>query len=331
MANQTAGYTLIEMAKNIAPDGTQMTIAMTLAKEMAMLLDIPWFPSNGIWDHRSQRSAKLPAGTWRAINEHITPGVALTDDIQDVIGIVEDFAVYDKLWIDRQPDPGAARMGRAKMYLEGIAQTIVSAFLYGNNAVTPKQPHGFMPRLASTGRYVIDNGGSTARTSALVITWGEGATYGVYPKHGQAPEGDFLVQHADLGERVDVAGTVGLGATKLRVYEDNFKFEGGLVNEDPRCTGRLANINSTIGGAGSFDKDNLITLIDRMKINESTVIYVNENLISQMRIAMNAKNNVQFTPGKGAGLFGEPVLFFDEIPIRKIDSAIFLNTEDAVS
>ena len=50
-----------------------------------------------------------------------------------------------------------------------------------------------------------------------------------------------------------------------------------------------------------------------------------------MRIRMKDKQNIYFNPGKGTGLFGEPALYFDSIPIRKIDSAILLNTEDTVA
>ena len=330
MATLAAGYTLLEMAKQIDPEGNQMTIAEIMAKEMSMLLDIPWYPSNDIWSHKSLRQAKLSSGSWRGINEYITAGVTLTDEIMDVIGIIEDFAVYDKLWIDRQPDPNKARMGRARMYLEGISQSICSAFLYGNNKVTPKQPHGIAPRLNAVGRYVIDGVGTGGNlSSCYVVTWGEGRTYGIYPRTGQAPGGEFPVQHKDMTPpegRVDTDST----GKKLIVYEDNFKFEGGLVIEDPRCIGRYANIE-TVLAANTFDKDKLITLIGRMKVNDTTRIYANETVLTQMRILMADKQNIYFTPGKGSGLFGEPVLYFDAIPIRKIDSSILLNTETVVA
>ena len=330
MSTLLAGYTLLEMAKQIGPDGTQMIIAEIMAKEMAMLLDIPWFPSNDIWSHKSLRQAKLSGGTWRGINEYVAAGTTLTDEIMDVIGIVEDFAVYDKLWIDRQPDPGKARMGRARMYIEGMSQEICSAILYSNNKVTPKKPHGLAPRLNALGRYVIGNSGTGSDlTSCYVVTWGEGKCYGIYPKTGQAPGGEFPVMHKDMTGpegRVDTNSS----GNKLVIYEDNFKFEGGIVIEDVRSIGRLANIE-TAGTTNTFDPDNLITLIGNMKVTEKTVIYVNETILTQMRIAMKDKQNVYFNPGKGTGLFGEPVLYFDSIPVRKIDSAILLNTESAVA
>lgn len=326
MSTLAAGYTMMEMAKQISPTGTQMTIANILARKMAILLDIKWYPSNDIWSHKSLRSAKLSGGTWRGLNEYVTPGTTLTDEILDVIGIIEDFQTYDKLWIERQPDPDMARMSRAKLCLEGISQTLVSAFLYSNNKVSPKQPHGLMPRTNTLGRYVVNNGGTGSDlASVLVVTHGDGGVYGIFPRTGAAPEGEFLVQHRNMGERVDTNSS----GQKLIVLEDNFKFEGGLVVEDPACLGRLANIE-TAGVSNTFDEDNLITLVGRMNINENSVVYCNEAVLTQMRIRMKDKTNLYFTPGKGTGLFGEPVLYFDSIPIRKIDSAIMVNTEDTV-
>lgn len=167
MSTLTYGATLLEMAKQIAPDGTQMTIAEILTKENQMLLDIPWYSANDIWSHKSLRRAKRPSGSWRGINEYVTTGKTTTDEIMDVIGIIEAFSVSDKLWVDRQPDPMKARMGQARAFLEGMAEDLGSAFLYSNNAVTPKQPHGIAPRLAASGRYVILNGGGGSDTTSI--------------------------------------------------------------------------------------------------------------------------------------------------------------------
>ena len=329
MANLTAGYTIVEMAKNIAPDGSQMHIAKTMAIEIAMLQDIVWFPSNDTWAHKSTQQSKLSAGTWRGVNEYVTPGIVLTRDQSDVIGMIDDFAIYDKKWIDRQPDPRMARLGRSTMYLQGIAESIATAFLYGNNAITPKKPHGLAPRLNDTDqRYVISNGGSSNLTSIYVVNWGMNQVFGVYPKNGQPPEGDFLVKQTDMTGPEGRIDTV--SSQKMVVYEDHFEFEGGLVVEDPRCLGRVCNIDYTTASTSTFEND-LITLMDLLKTGPGTCIYMNESIISSARIRMKDKGNVHWGPGVGEGLFGKSVLSFDGIPIKKIDSKILLNSETQVT
>ncbi len=68
-----------------------------------------------------------------------------------------------------------------------------------------------------------------------------------------------------------------------------------------------------------------------MKIGAGTRIYCNETIKTQMEIMLKDKTNVNYTADKGDGLGGEPMLKFRGIPVRKIDSAILLDTETAIS
>lgn len=327
MAVVNAGYTMLEMAKMISPDGKQMKIADVMTRAIHMLVDFIWYPSNDIWSHKSLREG---TGTitlnFRGINEHTGETKILTREQTDVIGIAEEWSEFDVLWIDRQPDPRMARFQKARSKLKLMANALCSAFLYNNNAVTPKSPHGIEPRVSSLGRYVLGAGGTNNLTSIYVVTHGEGGVFGVYPKFGQAPEGDFIITHTDMGKRVDVDSN----GNKLNVYEDNFKFEGGLVVELEDTLGRVANIDSTTADVVAWE-NKLIELTERMDITDKTVIYMNEKMTTQARIRMKEKNNVNFTPGDGEGLFGRPVMRFDGIPIRKIDARILLNSESEVS
>ena len=328
MSTLAADYTLLEQAKRIDPDGTQATIAEIMAKEVSLVLDMPFLPSNDIWSHKSLRRANLPSGTWRGLNEYVSGKKSQVDEILDVVSICEVFAAYDIEYINNMPNPKQARLDEATAFIEGLAQDLCSAFLYSNNKTYPKKPHGIAPRLDALGRYVVDATGTSALTSIYVVGWDKMGVFAVYPKNSEAPgsENGYPIIHTDLGERVDVNSA----GNKLRVYEDNFKIKGGFVVRDPRYLGRVANVPSGTADAVSFE-NNLITLCDRMKISTGTKIYMNETVISACRIRMKDKNNVHWVPGKGTGLFGEPVMYFDEIPIRKIDSAILLNSESAVA
>lgn len=327
MATLGADYTLMEMAKRIDPDGSQSKIAEIMAKEVSLLLDMSFYPSNDLWSHKTTRRANVPSGTWRGLNEYVSSEKSQVDEMLDVIGICETFASYDIEYINNMPNPKQARLSEAKAFIEGLAQSLTSAILYSNNKVTPKKPHGIAPRLNALGRYVITGGGAANLTSIYVVGWGEDTVFGVYPKNSEGGSTDgYPIVHQDMGERIDVNSA----GNKLRVYEDNFKIKAGLVIRDPRCIGRVANIDSTTAATTAIE-DYLAELIDRMKLSAGAKIYMNEKLITACRIRMKNKNNVNFTPNKGSGLFGEPVLFFDEYPIRKIDSSILLNSEAVVA
>ncbi len=327
MALLAADYTIAEAAKRIDPDGKQAKIAEIMTREISLLLDMPFYPSNDIWSHKSiRRASRLSTGGWRGLNEYVPSEASQVDEAVDIIGICEKYASYDIEYINNMPDPRQSRLTEAKFFIEELAQILTSVLLYSNNRVNPKAPHGIAPRLNTLGRYVISGGGVANLTSIYVIGWGEDTVFGVYPKNSEGGKADgYPIIHTDLGERVDTNAA----GHKLRVYEDNFKVKAGLVIRDPRCIGRVANINSATAATVPIE-DFLSELIDRMKLNVGSKIYMNENLITACRIRMKNKNNVNFTPNRGTGLFGEPVLFFDEYPIRKIDSAILLNSEVAV-
>lgn len=330
MATLVSKYSLIEQAKRINPDGTQAVIAEVLNYENPMLNDFPWLPSNDIWTNKSLRRASMPTGSWRKMNQGVATEVSRTDEIMDVIGMLETYCETDKEYIDNQPDAKQARMDEARAFLEGLGQSLGAAMLYGNAKTTPEKMHGLAPRLGTIdSQYIIGQSGTGSDlTSIYIVTPGRTTVHLIYPKNGEAQLG---IKHKDLGEVTISTATTGVASgAQFQGYRDHFQVKCGLVVKDPRCIGRLANIE-TSGSSNLFDEDNLIKILNRMKTNENTRIYANDTIISQMQIKLKDKNNVNYTAGQGNGLSGEVPLYFQGIPIRKIAREILLNTEDAIS
>ena len=329
MATITTQYSLVEQAKRINPDGTQALVAETLNLEMGNILqEAPWMPSNDIWTNKTVRRGILPAGTWRKVNNGVATEVSQVTEINDVIGMLETYAEYDKEYIDNMPNPNMARMDEAKAFLEGLGQTLVSTVLYGNVNADPDKMHGFAPRLATIdGEFVINGGGSGSDlTSLFVVTWGKTEVFFVYPKNNA---GTLGIKHTNLGEVTITKATTGLAsANQFQGYRDHFQVKCGLVVRHPKCIGRVANIE-TAGASNTFNEDDLITLLNNMKVNENTRIYGNQTIITQGQIRLKDKTNVNWTPEQGLG--GAPMLRFSGIPVRKIDKQLLLNTETAIS
>jgi hypothetical protein len=128
------------------------------------------------------------------------------------------------------------------------------------------------------------------------------------------------VTHKDLGEvTISTATTLRADTAQYQAYRDHFQVKCGLVVRDNRCIARLANIEST-GTSNLFDEDDLIILLNRMPMGgRGASLYVNDTVLSQMEIALKDKNNVNYTPGRGEGLAGEPVLYFRGNPVKKCD------------
>jgi len=330
MATNVSAYSLSEQAKRINPDGTQATIAEILNREIPMLLDAPWLPSNDIWTNKTVRRASMATGTWRKMNGGVPTSSSAVTEVLDIIGMLEDYSEFDKEYIDNQPDPKQARMDEAQGKIEGLGQTLGSTMLYGNALVDPDKMHGFAPRLGVLdGRFVIGAGGTGSDvTSVYAITWGRTDVHMIYPKNGDATLG---VKHRDLGECTITTATTGVAsASQFQGYRDHFQVKCGLVVRNPRAIGRVANIE-TAGTANLFDEDLLIKVLNNMKTNESTRLYVNDTMLSQMQILSKDKANVFFTPGNGNELSGSIPLYFAGVPIRKMAREILLNTETAIT
>ncbi len=330
MATLTSYYSLVEQAKRIDPDGKLATIVEVLDREMGMMLqEAPWIASNDIWVNKTVRRGTLPTGTRRKLNSGIAAEVSRTTEVMDVIEMIGTYAEYDKDWIDSFPDPARARLQEAKAFLEGLGQSLCSDILYCSSFADPDGMHGLAPRLNTLdAEFVIGAGGSGGDTTSIfVVTWGENEAYLTYPKN----MANLGIEHQNLGEVTLVEyDSTGLSTgRKYQGYRDYFQAKCGLVVRHPKCIGRIANIEAS-GATNTFNNNDLVTLLNNMKVNASTRIYMNQTVKTQAEILMLDKSNMYWTPADD-GLGGQPFVKFRGIPCRMIDKAILLNTETVVA
>jgi Major capsid protein GP7 len=324
MSTLISTYSLVEQAKRIDPSGSQAMIAEVLNRKMGMILqDAPWMASNDIWTNKTTRRASLPTGSRRKLNQRISASVSRTTEVLDVIETLEDYCDVDAALVDSMPSPALFRSGEVDAFIEGLGQTIVSDLLYADSNADPDAMHGIAARLGTLdGRFVIGASGTGSDvTSIYVVTWGQPTAHLIYPKNMSATLG---VQHVDKGQ-VTSETTAGL----MEIYRDHFIIRCGLVVRDPRAIGRVANIESA-GSSNTFDEDDLITLLNNMNTGPGTRIYCNETIMTQMQIRAKDKANIYYTPG-GNALSGEPLMYFQGVPIRHFSREILLNTESAIA
>ena len=325
MATLTSTYSLVEQAKRIDPDGEQARIAEVLNRKMGGILqEAPWMPSNDIWTNKTTRRSSLPSGSRRKINQRVSASVSRTTEIMDVIENLEDYVDVDAMLVDSNPSPAQFRSGEVDAFIEGLGQTIVSDIFYSDSNADPDAMHGIGPRTDTLdGRFVIGEGGTGSDvTSIYVVTWSPQGAHLIYPKNMASNMG---VQHEDKGQITSETSS-GL----MEIYRDHFFIRCGLVVRDPRALGRLANIESA-GASNTFDEDNLIALINNMNTGPTTRIYCNETILTQMQIRAKDKANINYSFDDGNGLSGQPPIMFNQVPVRKIDREILVNTETAIS
>lgn len=313
--------TLAEQANRIDPKGNMATIAEILTEENEILLDAPYMEANNTWAHKVVRRSNLPAGSWRNLNDGVGKEDTQTNVVWEQTGMLESYCRVDRALVDSMPNPRQYRMDQARAFIEGMGQTQAYTMIYGNHESDPEKFTGLAPRMATLDNYyIINNGGSTTLTSIFVVQWGPGKVYMIYPR-GHANMG---IEHQDLGEQ-RVEGST--SNTWFQAYVDHFMVYCGLAVEDPRCIGRICNIDT---GTASylFNEDKLIELLNNMPGGgKGSTIYVNRAVKTQMEIALKDKSNVNFSQSEGLG--GVPVLQFRGHPVRLVDQILL--TESAIS
>jgi hypothetical protein len=323
-------FTLLELSRRIDPNGEAAKIAEVLARDNEILLDAVWQPANAPFANKSTRRSALPTGSWRSLNDGYTVENSQTIEIWDVIGMLGGYCETD---IEAaRAHPGGAkefRNSEAEAWLEGLAQTFASTFIYGDVRTDPEKFMGLGPRmdnLAAAANVIGAGGTGSDVSSVFVVQWGPRKVHMIYPSGSKTG-----ISHRDLGEQTkEVTATWGTTPPKLmQVYRDLFEIKAGLVVKNPRCIGRIANCE-TSGSANIFDEDLLIKILNRMpERGKGAVIYANATIISYMEILLKDKTNVNFTPSKGEGLAGEPVMRFRGCPVRKVDAIV--DTETALT
>lgn len=319
--NAYSTLTLLELANRMDPDGSTATIAEILNEENPALYDAPYLVANETFSNRTTQRIKLPSGAWRMLNSGVSTEASETKVITDALGMLESYSDVDKELVNAAPDKQQFRMDEAQAFLEGMGQTLAATMFYGNSATDPEKFTGLAPRLANTSdEMVISNGGSgNDVTSIYCVQWGPTKAHMIYPKGSKVG-----IIHEDLGEVTleDANGKYYQG------FRDHFQVKAGLVVRDPKAIGRVANIE-TSGSSNIFNEDNLITLLNKFRSQaKNVVIYVPECVLTQAQIALKDKGNVFWSPGNGNGLSGEPIMYFNNRPVRKVDQ--ILETEAAI-
>lgn len=333
----TTVATYADVAKRFGDDSAKIGgILEILNKTNAMLDDMMVKEANDGTGNRTVVRTGIPQATWRLLNYGVPRVKTQTAAVRDSSGMLEVYSEVDKDLADLSGNASQWRLSEASGIMEGMSQQMQSTVIYGNTLVNPERFTGLAPRYA-TGKIsdaasaanVFDAGGTdpTSNTSAWLVTWGDQATYGFFPKGSTAG-----LRHRDLGEVTLLDGDGG----QYQGYRDHFKWDLGLTVRDWRTNARVANIDTD----QLDDPDYLMALIkvmidasealpisgeDENSSGGRRVWYVNKDVRSALRFAILEKiaNNLTWETW-----MGKRVVMFDGLPVRRVDA--LLNTEAVV-
>lgn len=314
---------ILESMNRIAPNGEPAKIAEVLTKENQIWMDIVWLESNNIKVNDTVRRLSLPTSTKRRYNRGTAPQASKTTKVVDSIAVYEGRSEVDVEWLKDQPDQTLARNNESIAHIEGMSQDFITDLFYADGATDTDAFTGFAARTDAldTTYHTVEgcNGTGDDLTSIYVVQWGENQVHCVYPR-GQ---GQTLgVDHEDKGE---IDATDGDG-NKFRAMLDLFHIRGGLVVKNPRCLGRIANIESA-GSSTALDEDCIIKVLNHMpQAGAGAKLYMNATAWTHLCILAKDKTNVAYAPQDP---WGRPLYTFMGHPVRICES--ILNTESALT
>jgi hypothetical protein len=309
--------------------GTYIAAAKTLSRKCPLIAILPMMPSNQIMSNIGSRDAYLSTPGTRRFNEGVTPTATKTTPFTDPICIVEDYSEVDKaLWMI-QNDPNRWREGKDQRKVETMTQKAENLLWYGNVATDTAGINGVCTRFNSLTRRpnsdtawpynTVSAGGSGGDTTSIVVMqFGEGKVFGLYPKN---LPGGLTIE--DLGEVTkEESGKL------MQVLRTHFVWNFGLSIEDERCVQRISNIEVS-GTTNIFDEDQLIVAINNLPdggADPSTTIFVSRSVKNQLDIRAKDKNNVRYEMSE---VWGQTVTKFRGVPVMLAEK--LLETETAVA
>ena len=197
--------TYADVAKRMGPGGEGIAgIIEILNRSNPVLTDMLVREANDGSGHKTTVRTGIPQAAWRLLNYGVPRVKTRTAAVRDTSGMLEVYAECDKDLADLSGNAKAYRLSEATGIMEGMSQQMAETLFYGNTALNPERFLGIAPRYATgvlanaaSAANVFNAGGADAlhNTSAYLISWGENATHGIYPKGSQAG-----LRHRDLGE-----------------------------------------------------------------------------------------------------------------------------------
>jgi len=328
---------LVTVTKRLDPDGTIADIAELLAQTNPIIEDIPMVKGNLPVGHRMTVRTDIPIPTWRKLNYGVRATVSMTQQVDESIGMLEDYAEVDKKLADLNGNSAEFRLSEDTPHIEGMSNEMATTIFYGDTSVHPERFLGIAPRYDSLDlsdkpeavtpsdhlKNVVSLGGSgNALTSMWYIVWGDQTVFGLYPKGSKAG-----LSQQDLGE----VTLFDLNGGKYQGYRTHYQWDFGLGVKDWRYIVRICNIDLNQIDDGTAQKALYQAMIKARyavpnKNKGRGVFYCSAALSAMLDIAAVEKSNAALGITQ---VFGKEVPAFRGVPIRNCD-AILENEAEVV-
>lgn len=341
--NTVNGFaTMVDAAKSIGADGTQLSVVDVLSSQTVMR-DAHWEEADDFTTHHYMQTLSEPSGSDTVINQGVAWEMGTERPVTETLQGIESYSKIDTRILARRRDAAGYRASKDLETLRGIRKSVDDRVFYGgttigvagnNNAVSPDQILGFHSRfdaLAPTYNQlqgteywptnVISAGGSTAnkQTSVWAIRWAPDGVYLTYPREGKGfiqvePQPDATIVY-DGSNR------------PFKAEITHFQIGFGVCVADWRNIQRQANINKA-DDTKPWTSDNMVTMLAQLPDPDWSGVVIYANIPAYVEMLQEAKNNANSFHYDTAP-WGEKVAHFMGVPISRADR--IANTEPVIA
>ena len=254
--------TIADLASRIAgADSKQAYIAEMMSQTNDVWDDMVHVESNEMGGYELVFRESIPTGAWRQVNQGVPYGKSTTGKARVSFGSLEGYSQVDRLLAEDSGNIDLFRENEDVAFIEGMGQTMVGNYWYGNTAITPAEFMGlaaFFNTIANAqnGANVMNGDGTlNSNTSFWILCHGERTLFSIFPRGAKAG----LMQE-DKGDTVPGFDSVG---NRFEAYTSWFRHQMGVCPMDWRNVVRMANIDTTANGlAGPNALDIFATLAE---------------------------------------------------------------------
>lgn len=327
--------TLVDVLKEMAPDGSALDTAEVLTQHTEVLMDMTWMEGNLVTGHRDSVRTALPEPSFRAMNAGVPVTKGATTPIEETAAMLEDYSQCDRELAILSGNVDRYRLKQARPHQIGFAHKLARTVFYGNAGADPKSFTGLAPRYNTlntatslTAQNVLSAGGTgTALRSIWLVAWSEDTITGLFPK---GTKGGLLHHDAtspstgEVGDGFPAGQTLQDGDGNLyQGFRDHWLWRCGMMVKDWRYAVRICNIDlATLSfnqATGANLQNLMIQATERIESTEGVRVawYMPRAVRSMLRQQLVEKKNA-FLSLTEAGK--SSTLYFSEIPIRRTDA-----------
>lgn len=242
--------TLVDRASRIDGAGRQMRVAEMMSQHNDLWGYVPMMESSEIDGHLFAFRSSIPTGFWRQYNQGVPYAKSTTGKAKVGLGALEGYSQVDKKLANHTGDPERFCKSEDAAFIEGMGQTMVQTWFYGNVTTNPAQFGGLSmfyntvnTANAANAVNLLDGGGvASNNTSMWLLGFGERSIFGLYPRGSKA--GLQIIDHGTTRAAYDALGN------PFEAYTMYFSHDMGLCPMDWRYGVRYCNLDVTASGAG---------------------------------------------------------------------------------